>query len=294
VYKRGAAAILSVVLALAVAACDVFGGGGDGRARDTDGAAYLLQARVIEEIEPEDQFGRLPAVTITADHVVVTHGPVPAMFPGPLMPNLRARTITAAGYDRIVSEAERLGLLDPDRAARPAPLDGQHGEIVLWVDGEFRIIEGDLRAGIQCIRAPCDAAAGTAEAFGAFWAAILDLGTALPEELGPDEAYNAPALSLLIGGFPNDPAGLTPEVVQWPLDVPLAQAGGPAGDEPMPRCWTVRGEDLAVLAPILGAANQLTEWTDETGAEPVVIWVHPILVGDDPCMDFFGVMPGPS
>jgi hypothetical protein len=296
VHKRGVPAILSLVLALAVAACDVFGGGGgDGRAGDTDGAAYLLQAWVIEEVEPEDQFGRLPAVTITADHVVVTHGPVPAVFPGPLLPNLRGRTITAAGYGRIVSEAERLGLLDSDRAARPAPPPGgQRGEILLWVDGEFRTIEGDLGAGIQCIRAPCDAAPGTAEAFGAFWAGILDLGTALPDELGPDQAYTAPAFSLLIGVPPNDPAGLAPNILQWPLDVPLAQAGGPAGDEPMPRCWTVRDEDAGLLAPLLAAANQLTEWTDETGEEPVVIWVHPILVGGDPCMDSFGVMPVPS
>lgn len=292
VHARGVVAVLSLVLAAALSACDA--GGGGGGAGDTDGAPYLLQAHVLRSVEPEEQFGWPAAVTITADRVLITPGAVPASFPGPLLPNLRGRSITESGYDRIVGEAERLGLL-ADAVARPAqPPGAQVGQIDLWVDGGFRTIEGDPGAVMQCIQAPCDAAPGTAEAFGAFWVGISDLASAMPDELGPDEPYTPTAFSLLIGVPRIDDAGLAPEVVAWPLDIALADAGLPAGDDPMPRCLTVRGDEAAVLAPMLAAANQLTEWTDHTGAEPVVIRVHPILLSEDPCIDFFGLVPEPG
>jgi hypothetical protein len=290
---RGVGPVLSLALVFALAACDA-GASGGGGAGDTVGAAFLLEARVIQSVEPEEQFGWMPAVMITADHVVITPGPVPAVFPGPLLANLRGRSITESGYERIVREAERLGLLATD-VVRPAlPPDAQVGQIVLWVDGEFRTIEGNPGAVMQCIQAPCDAVPGTAEAFGAFWAGISDLGTAMPDELGPDEAYTPAAYSLLIGVPALDDGGVGRQVVKWPLEGPLVEAGLPIAEEPFPRCLTVRDEEAAVLGPLLAAANQLTAWEDGTGAEPVVIWAHPILASEDPCIDFFGVLPEPG
>ena len=53
----------------------------------------------------------------------------------------------------------------------------------------------------------------------------------------------------------------------------------------------VEGEDAATLEAAFAAANQLTQWVDAGGdpADAVSIAVRPLLPGDDPCMDLFGV-----
>ena len=110
----------------------------------------------------------------------MTGGAIPAIFPGPLLANLRGRSLTEAGYERIVAEAQATGLLDggDDRAA-PAP-GGQTAIVDLWVDGAMHTIQGDPNRVMQCVRAPCAAPPGTPEAFGAFWSGIHDLAAVMP------------------------------------------------------------------------------------------------------------------
>jgi hypothetical protein len=73
------------------------------------------------------------------------------------------------------------------------------------------------------------------------------------------------------------------------LDTPLAEIGEPIGADPFPTCGTVRGEDAATLEGAFASANQLTMWVDESVREPVSITVRPLLPGDDPCRDLFGI-----
>jgi hypothetical protein len=239
-------------------------------------------------VPPEQRFDWASSATITTDRVVVSGGAVPAIFPGPLLTPLRGRTITAAGYERIVAEARAAGLLD--EAVDPgAPMPGgQMAEVDLWVDGAMRTIQGDPNRVMHCVRAPCAAPPGTPESFGAFWTGIHDLASVMPEELGPDEPYVADGFALLVGVPPIDDGGLGAQVVEWPLEVPLAELGGPIGAEPFPRCATVTGEDAAKLGPLLEGANQLTQWKDGAAA-PIVFQARPILAGEDPCEDLFGV-----
>ena len=65
----------------------------------------------------------------------------------------------------------------------------------------------------------------------------------------------------------------------------------PVGDADLPRCATVEGEDAATLEASFATANQLTLWVDAgvDPADPVSIAVRPLLPGDDPCMELFGV-----
>ena len=274
-----------VILAFLASAC---GSGGPTDGGTTDGAPYLLRAHIIQALPPEQRFDWQASVTITADRVVVSGGAVPAIFPGPLLAPLRGRTITAAGYDRIVAEARAAGLLDG--AVDPgAPIPGgQLAEIDLWVDGAIRTIQGDPNRAIQCVRAPCVAPPGTPESFGAFWSGIHDLASVMPEELGPDEPYVPRAYALLVGVPPIDDADLGFQVLDWPLDVPLAQLGEPIGSEPFPRCALIRGDDADRLGPMLASANQLTQWVDGEAA-PVALRARAIELGEEPCVDLFGV-----
>ena len=56
---------------------------------------------------------RTPSVLITADGRVVTPGAVPAVYPGPLLPAQRERTITAEGIQAVLVAAQQAQLLGP-------------------------------------------------------------------------------------------------------------------------------------------------------------------------------------
>jgi hypothetical protein len=218
---------------------------------------------------------------------------VPAIFPGPLAPNLRGRSITEAGYERIVNGARTLGLLDGNGDFSPGDVapGAQQGRVELVVDGALRTIVGDPNRVIQCVRAPCDPAPSTPEAFATFWQALLDLPSMMPEELGEEFAYQPEAWALLIGVQPPDGGGIAPQVVDWPIERALADIGRPVGDGLLPRCGTVRGADAGVLTAAFGAANQLTRWVDPGGAErdSVSIAVRALMPGEDACRELFGI-----
>ena len=282
---------MAVGLVVLLAGCSSVGGS----PTPSGGAAapYALRATQHQAIPPESQFTWLPYALITADGVVVTQGPVPAIFPGPLLPNLQGAPISEAGYDRVVERARALGLLDGDGDfTPPEPMPGSlSGLIELRVDGAMRQITGDPNRTIECITTPCDPAPGSPEAFGTFWRELGDLRSLVGDELGADAPYHPEGYALLIGVTPPDDAGLAPQVLPWPLETPLAETGMPIGDADLPRCATVEGEDAATLEAAFTAANQLTQWVDAGGdpADAVSIAVRPLLPGDDPCMDLFGV-----
>jgi hypothetical protein len=280
---------LAIVIGL-LAAISAVGGCGSPASSvgDTSAAPYLLQARSTQALPPEQRFEWVPSVTITTDRVLVTGGAVPAIFPGPLLTHLRGQAITASGFERIVAEAQAAGLFDDSADPGAPPPGGQMAEVDLWVDGAMRTIRGDPTRVMQCVRAPCGAPPGTPEAFGAFLAGIHDLASVMPEELGPDDAFVPDAYALLIGVPPLDDMDLGVQVLEWPLADPLGLLGEPIGPEPFPRCATVAGDDAAVVGPLLAGANQLTQWADD-GAAPIVLRARPILAGENPCRDLFGV-----
>ena len=207
------------------------------------------------------------------------------------MPPLFGAELSDAGYDRIVERARSLGLLDGSGDfSPPEPMPGSaSGTIGLRVDGAIRELTGDPNANIQCITTPCEAAPGTPEAFGSFWMELGDLRSWVGDELGAEAEYHPEAYGLLIGVTPPDDAGIDPQVVDWVLDTPLAEMGQTVGPEPTPRCATVRGEDTDTLEEAFARSNQLTMWVDDSVDAPVSIVARPLLPGDDPCMDLFGV-----
>jgi hypothetical protein len=254
-------------------------------------SAYALRADFRQAIPPQARFTWLPYAFITADGIAITQGAVPAIFPGPLVPPLFGAQLSDAGYDQIVERARSLGLLaGSGDFSPPEPMPGSmSGTLGLLVDGAIRELTGDPNANIQCITTPCEAAPGTPEAFGSFWMEVGDLRSMVGDELGSEGEYHPEAYALLIGVTPPDDAGIEPQVVDWVLDTPLAEMGQAAGPDPSPRCASVGGEDAATLEAAFARSNQLTMWVDDSVDAPVSITVRPLLPGDDPCMELFGV-----
>ena len=200
---------LGIVVAVAVLVAGCSSGSGS-PAPPGDTAPYALRATTQQAIPPESQFTLLPYTLITTDGVVVTQGPVPAIFPGPLVPPLFGAPITETGFNQVVERARMLGLLEGDGNFRPPnPMPGGlTGVVELMVDGSGIALTGDPNANIECITTPCDAAPGSPEAFGTFWRELGELHLAIGDELGADTPYHPEGYALLIGVTPPDDSGL--------------------------------------------------------------------------------------
>ena len=253
-------------------------------------ATFWLRASTTQALPPVNVFAMQPYVLITGDGLAITQGPVPAIFPGPLMPNLQARQLSEAGRTAILAAAKGLGLLDgtTDFNAGPPLAGGISGRIELTVDGTLITLTGDPGAVMQCVTTPCDPPAGSAAAFAEFWLRLGDLGSWIPNELGPEASYEAPAYAILVGPAPAPDPNLPQPPMDWPLEQPLALFGGPVGDGSY-RCGSVSGTDAATLLPALTRANALTPWVQDPSTSATFgLTVRPMVPGEDVCREVFG------
>jgi hypothetical protein len=199
---------------------------------------------------PEMIFSRAPLLLITGDGRVISEGPVPAIYPGPLLPNLLERTITEDGTQTLLAKADELGLLaEADYARNDQIADAPDTVVKITVDGTT------YTHSAYALGFDGETDAGRANLFEFVTAATTDLaGTVGEDELGPE----APVASdtYLVRATPVDPATVTTEVpatiVDWPADasVTLADAGECA------ELPAVEGDMLFV------DANQLTFFTE--------------------------------
>ena len=101
---------------------------------------------------------------------------------------------------------------------------GITGQIELTVDGSHVTLTG--LPGAQA----ANPVPGSPEAFGEFWRRVASLPTTLGTELGPESPYVPPAYSILVGPAPVPETGMTAQIMDWPLDTPLATFGKPVAN----------------------------------------------------------------
>ncbi|MGK2850388.1 MAG: hypothetical protein ACSLFN_05705 [Candidatus Limnocylindrales bacterium] len=250
-------------------------------------AGFSLRAWVTQAIEPVSAFSTGgPSVAIVGDRVIV-HGPIDAMFPGPILPNLQQRPISQAGIDAIVAAAKAAGLLDGPIDLVGEPLPGaQVGHVRFVIDGVEREVVGRTDSQIVCITTPCEAPPGTPEAFGGFWSLLSNLDAWIAGELGAQAAYDPERLAILLTE-PRLDATLPPVSKPWPLEEPMATFGvvfaTPLGTPPV-RCGVVEGDALAAVLLAFRDGNALTRWTSPGGDQRGVV-VRALLAGEpDPCL----------
>lgn len=286
------ARLVAVAAAVLVAAC---GGAGapspsPSPSPEPPGESVRLRLTSTQAIPPVDRFGWGSHVVITADGVVVLPGAVPAIYPGPLVTPLFGRALSDVGWSEIVKLAGTLGILvDGGTFTGQAPAPGAMlGQVEMLVDGRTITFSGDPSAQIMCITTPCDPPPGTEAAFGEFWRRVSDLASWMPAELGPEGPYLPTGYALLIGPPAVPEAGIVPQLMDWPLEVPLASAGVAVAGGAF-RCVEILGPDAATLAPALGAANQLTQWVQDPDTSAAFgLRVMPLVADERPCAELFG------
>ena len=223
-------------------------------------AGFYLRAWQTQALAPQYTFGWLPAATIADGQYIDGQVAIPMIYPGPLYVGPFSSPISVAGIDAIVGEAQADGLLGSTTDFAAGLMPGSisaHIEIV--VDG----VKHELTGTPPTDAAPAKVTPGTPAAFQAFWTKITSLQTWLAANLGPSSAYQPKSMAVMPVQPTAAPSGMTPQVVKWPLSSTFATFGTATGGT---RCGVVTGADLALLLPVVQAANALTRFTDSTGA----------------------------
>ena len=232
------------------------------------GEGFSLRTKLSQSIPPAAAFDALRPPVAIEDGVLFIHAPLDTSFPMGLATILQGHAISDAGIQMIIDAATQAGLLSGTTDFAPDRMPGSKvAEIVLVIDGVEHRITGDPDRQIVCVTTPCEAAPGTPEAFGGYWAKLQDPQAFLGDELGAAEAYEPERIAILLTE-PKLDATLEPDYAEWPLEgASMRDFGVEFPGAPPSRCGVVEGDDVPVMIDALRAANEYTRWRDGSGDE---------------------------
>jgi hypothetical protein len=236
-------------------------------------------------VSPEMLLGRMPIITIYADGRVITNGPVPAIYPGPLMPNLQEHTLSAEGLQRLIDLAREKDLLKTVHYDFPGIADAPDTVLEINLGGKtYRVSAYALaEAGVD-LAAPGldqDAIDGRADL-----RAFVDALTGVPagDFVDEEHPFAFDGVRIYAGKavvVPNSELPGEQPAIDWPL-ADLATAGEKVDNTVLDvRCQVVEGEDLAEVLPLLQEANALQTFRSE--GELYSLIVIPLLPGETGC-----------
>ena len=193
-----------------------------------------------------------PSLMVLGDGRVVQPGPTTMQYPGPLLPNLQERSITAEGIQRLLDLAGEHGLLADVTYDRPGGImDAPDTVVTISAGGrtyEHRAyalgVAGDDGRETDPDRARLQD----------FVEVVTDLGQSREEGLGQEQPYRAEAY--VVRAVPAEPEttpdGIEPRVVDWPASAPVRLVdAGECAEVPAP-----------AVADVLAGADQLTLFVD--------------------------------
>ncbi len=235
-------------------------------------------------IRPEASLTAYPTLAVYSDGAVIVPGPVAAIFPGPLLPNLQVTRLTEAGLARLVAAATSAGLDGPNAQyvlPGPAGADSASLKFTFVVDGKAHTIGANQLDSTDTTGLDATVIAARAK-LATFLKAAGDLATLAGSD-GTDPAAPAPYVvhEVRIYATPGAQAEPASPSVAWPLATPLASFGGEAaGFMTGSRCGAVSGSDLQTLRPLLETASEQATWSS-SGTWSLI--VRPLLPDESGC-----------
>jgi hypothetical protein len=259
-------------------------GGGDGLVSHPTGAnEVVLQITVGGGFVPvEYNLTLVPQFSLYGDGTVIVAGPVPAIYPGPALPNLQSTVVSEEAMQAILSAAREAGLFDPtfDYGA-PGITDVATTNVVVNADGTT------YASGIYALGMDGGAGSLTPEqeqaraAVSAFVGSLLDLSTyeagevvLEPYDYAALAVYSQPADSAVATGD----GEVEPNRLVWPLG-DLSTLGDPVPPEGFRR-FAISGADLDTLEPLLSQATMITLW--QSGDGDYHLFFRPLLPEETP------------
>jgi hypothetical protein len=254
------------------------------------GALVLRVEQVGGFVTPETNLSRVPVYSLYADGRLITDGPVPAIYPGPALPNVQVQVVDAATVQELADRALAAGVAETTDLGAPPLADVPSTRFTLVTAAETHVREV-YALGVGPPRGEPDD--GLTEEQRAGRAELQDLLAALADvgqQPGPGgvpavEGYAATAVAAIARPWsaPADDvaAGLAPDPVPWP-GPPLP--GVPVGGLPVLGCVTATGDQAAAVLGAARTANALTPWSTPDGALWSVTF-RPLLPDESDCAD---------
>jgi hypothetical protein len=243
----------------------------------------------------------LPVVSVYADGRVITEGPVPAIHPGPALPDVQVRRISTDAVRALVARALAAGIRDTAELGRPGVADATTTRFTVVTDSATYVREA-YALGESAGAAPTGGGAGAppdpavephvTPGQAAARGKLMDLyraltgleGTLGAGAVSASQPYTADAVAAVVTPwYPR--AGDPPQPQRaWPgPDLPGEQLGGQAGLT----CVSASGDAAAALLDAARQANAQTPWTSADGT-PWSVAFRPLLPGETGCAELTG------
>ncbi|MEU5552995.1 hypothetical protein ABZ738_24775 [Micromonospora sp. NPDC047793] len=285
IHRSGRLAVLPLLL-LTSAACGQQGAGGAGDAGSPE-RSYSADSVVFRMdyvggfVTPAMLATRLPAISVYGDGRVITEGPTTLQYPGPALPNLQVRTISADEVEKLVAQARAAGVGGVSDLGTPPVADAASTRFTLLGDkgveesevyalGEATGTDSGLSAEQQSAR----------DKLRAFAESLTDPSGPLGDTLEDTTAYAPTAVAAVAEPWVADSeAGEQPEVA-WPGP---ALPGAALSKDLGLGCVTVTGDEVRTLLGAAASANMATPWTSDGKQWRVTL--RPLLPDESDCGD---------
>lgn len=263
-----------LVVAVLVAAC---GGAESGETTNPDTTAVADPDQVVLTVASEGGFvpvesnlDRMPRYVLTSGGDLYFQGAVPAVFPGPLLPNVQVTTIDDGTRDELLELVEALGLPEIDER-----IDDTGAEMI--ADASTEVItyhdeNGTHRLGFYAL----GIVEGTGSTDRLLAAELLQAFDAAARQ-GESTAFLPDRIQVAAGPaiqFEEAASGVEP----WPLEVGFDDMNEWGAGW---RCVEVSGDPVDELWEKFTDATQATLW--DTGSEEVSIRTLPLVPGEVAC-----------
>jgi hypothetical protein len=221
--------------------------------------------------------GRLPVVSVHGDGRVITEGPVPAIYPGPALPNVQQQKIPPERVGALVRMVLDSAVATDTDFGRPSVTDAATTRVTVTTS------EGVRRLEVYALDLPTDDLdGGLTEAQRAARKKLTDLIAELQNQAA-SEPYPVTALAAIASPYPNPiPADLPspPPAVAWAGPTLPGDAVGPGA---VLGCVAVTGDAARAVLATAATANAATPWT--SGGRTWSLRLRPLLPDESGCAD---------
>ncbi|WP_034594029.1 hypothetical protein [Hamadaea tsunoensis] len=271
-------ALLGGALLLLAAGCAQATSSTPGDTPAPDLAADQVAIRVAYTggfVGPGVTLTRLPLLAIYGDGRVFNEGPVPAIYPGPALPNIQISQITPGDVAKLVDRAVAAGVGKKTDFGRPGIADATSTRFTVLTANGTQTTEVYALQEAQDNGLTADQRAAR-EKFKGLLADLTDLDATLGVHLQP-KPYTADGVAAI--GFEYNADGQLPQQKEMTWPGP-ALPGAVVGDGPV-RCVAVTGADAKAVLDAAAQANQMTPW--ESGGKRWNVTFRPLLPGEEGC-----------
>lgn len=298
-HRYTAPVLVALAFAVLLTACMPTSGDGGGGSDAPDGGDIDHPAGPTDVVlrmtsaggfaMPEMLFSSVPQFTLYGDGTVIVPGAVPAIYPGPALPNLQVRRLTEDGIQALLRAVASTGLFGSDaRFDGAAMFVADAPDTVFTVAADGATVEVSIY-GLGTIDPEAPPPGMPAHEVAAY-RALLQLsnllsvpdGAVAPSDWADEtwRPYEPASLRLSVRDATGEPGDGTESFAEWPIEAEDPTSFGEPGAVPGARCGVVTGDAAEAWLEVLASASQQTRFTADDHAYAVA--VRPILPDEEP------------